>query len=159
MINYYKVLNINHKATTSEVKKAYRKLAMKYHPDSNSGYASVAQFLNVHEAYTILINDNKRKIYDQLLNNEASYISHINNPKTKDNESASDYSKKSKDLERWILEARDLAFKYGKMGYLTFSYTFKKGIYHGNRLLETTCLVVFALPMITMATLGYFAYI
>lgn len=64
--DYYEVLGINRKANENEIKKAYRKLAKKYHPDTNSGNAGAEQkFKEITEAYTILSDPKKRKLYDQ----------------------------------------------------------------------------------------------
>ena len=60
--DYYKILDISKTATTAEVKKAYRKLAVKYHPDKNPNDKSAeAKFKEVNEANEILKNDKKRK--------------------------------------------------------------------------------------------------
>ncbi len=62
----YSVLGIDRKASASEIKRAYRKLAKKYHPDSNEGDAGAAErFKEINEAYGILSDEEKRKLYDQ----------------------------------------------------------------------------------------------
>lgn len=64
--NYYEVLGISKTADESEIKKAYRKLAKKYHPDTNAGNAQAEEkFKEVTEAYEILSDPEKRKLYDQ----------------------------------------------------------------------------------------------
>ena len=64
--DYYEVLGINRQANDNEIKKAYRKLAKKYHPDTNSGNTNAEQkFKEVTEAYTVLSDPEKRKLYDQ----------------------------------------------------------------------------------------------
>ena len=64
--DYYEVLGINKNADVKAIKKAYRKLAKKYHPDINPGDANAeAKFKEVTEAYEILSNPEKRKLYDQ----------------------------------------------------------------------------------------------
>ena len=63
---YYEVLGVGKDASAEEIKKAYRKLAMKYHPDQNAGDATAeAKFKEVGEAYKILSDDEKRARYDQ----------------------------------------------------------------------------------------------
>ncbi|MBW1616172.1 MAG: J domain-containing protein [Deltaproteobacteria bacterium] len=64
-MDYYKILNIDKTATEAEIKKAYRKLAMKYHPDHTKGNKEAEdKFKRVSEAYAVLSNKEKRKQYD-----------------------------------------------------------------------------------------------
>ena len=64
--DYYETLGVARGADADEVRKAYRKLARKYHPDLNPGdKASEDRFKNVQEAYDILSDEKKRKVYDQ----------------------------------------------------------------------------------------------
>ena len=60
--NYYEVLGIDKKATKDDIKKAFRKLAQKYHPDKSHGEES--KFKEITEAYSILTDDKKRREYD-----------------------------------------------------------------------------------------------
>ncbi|SCY99258.1 J domain-containing protein [Flavobacterium caeni] len=65
MKNYYKILEIEYIASDAEIKQAYRKLALKYHPDKNQGNKSFEdKFKDVTEAYSILIDSFKRRDYD-----------------------------------------------------------------------------------------------
>jgi len=65
--DYYKVLGVARGATEPEIKKAYRKLAMKYHPDRNQGdKAAEDTFKEINEAYEVLGDTEKRARYDQL---------------------------------------------------------------------------------------------
>ncbi len=65
--DYYEVLGVNKNATEDELKKAYRKLAKKYHPDANLDNKEEAEkkFKEVNEAYETLSDPQKRKMYDQ----------------------------------------------------------------------------------------------
>ncbi len=64
--NFYKVLGVSESAGAVEIKKAYRKLAMKYHPDRNQGdKAAEEKFKEAAEAYEVLGDEEKRRIYDR----------------------------------------------------------------------------------------------
>src|SRR5512147_1842088 len=64
--DYYKVLGIDKKASQDEIKKAYRKQALKYHPDKNPGNKKAEEnFKEAAEAYEVLSNDEKRSRYDR----------------------------------------------------------------------------------------------
>ena len=64
--DYYEVLEINKNATDDEVKKSYRRLAKKYHPDLNKGdKAAEEKFKEISEAYEVLMDKNKRANYDK----------------------------------------------------------------------------------------------
>ncbi|MDY3521151.1 J domain-containing protein [Riemerella anatipestifer] len=68
MKNYYYFLGISEEATSEDIKKAYRKLSLKYHPDKNENDSFfVERFREVQEAYEVLINSSSRSLYDQKL--------------------------------------------------------------------------------------------
>lgn len=59
--NYYSLLEVSKGATTSEIKKAFRKMSMKYHPDKNPGDETAADnFKKINRAYEVLSDDNLR---------------------------------------------------------------------------------------------------
>jgi len=65
MENYYTILGVSKDATKEAIKKAYRKLAMKHHPDRNSGSQEAeVKFKNINNAYMVLSDDEKRRAYD-----------------------------------------------------------------------------------------------
>src|SRR5581483_2654927 len=64
--DYYETLGIGRSADTEEIRKSYRKLARKYHPDLNPGDKTAEErFKKVQEAYDVLSDEEKRKVYDQ----------------------------------------------------------------------------------------------
>ena len=64
--DYYEVLSIERSASADDIKRAYRRMAMKYHPDRNPGdEKAVEAFKEAAEAYEVLSNEEQRKIYDQ----------------------------------------------------------------------------------------------
>lgn len=66
--DYYKILGITHNATQEQIKRAYRRLAMEYHPDKNPDNKQAEEkFKEIVEAYDVLISPEKRKQFDNLL--------------------------------------------------------------------------------------------
>ena len=64
--DYYKILGLSNNASQDEIKKAYRKLAMQYHPDRNHGKEEWAneKFKEINEAFSVLGDPEKRRQYD-----------------------------------------------------------------------------------------------
>lgn len=72
--DYYEVLGVDKNADDATIKKAYRKLAKKYHPDTNAGNAEAEKkFKEISEAYAVLSDKEKRKEYDQFGNGDFEY--------------------------------------------------------------------------------------
>ncbi len=71
-MDYYKTLEISRSASKDEIKKAYRRLAVMYHPDS-SGWNSRDEFIKINTAYETLIDDTKKNAYDDNLNYNEKY--------------------------------------------------------------------------------------
>tara|TARA_Y100000389_G_C17034959_1_gene305281 strand:- start:74 stop:511 length:438 start_codon:yes stop_codon:yes gene_type:complete len=78
MKNYYSILDIDKNANKEEIKNAYKKLALKYHPDKNKDNKDIAEekFKEISEAYEVLSDDQKKYNYD----NGQNIIIHNHNP-------------------------------------------------------------------------------
>lgn len=63
--DYYEVLGVSKTSSSDEIKKQYRKLALKFHPDRNKSSEAAEHFKEISEAYAVLSDSEKRKIYDQ----------------------------------------------------------------------------------------------
>jgi DnaJ-class molecular chaperone len=64
--NYYEILGVDKDATQEQIKKAYRELALKYHPDRNRSPDATQKTQEINEAYAVLINEDSRKMYDRV---------------------------------------------------------------------------------------------
>jgi curved DNA-binding protein len=72
--DYYRILDVNRDASAEEIRKAYRKLARRYHPDVNpNDQSAVERFKEINEAYEVLRDPEKRQKYDQLGSNWQRY--------------------------------------------------------------------------------------
>jgi curved DNA-binding protein CbpA len=72
--DYYTILGVNPHAAAADIKRAYRKLAVRYHPDKNPDPRAHALFQEINEAYDVLGDPDKRKIYDIRLGNPLAEI-------------------------------------------------------------------------------------
>lgn len=63
--DYYQILGLQKSAKDDEIKKAYRKLALKYHPDKNKAAGAEDKFKEIAEAYEVLSDKKKRDVYDR----------------------------------------------------------------------------------------------
>lgn len=73
LIDYYIILGIHKSASAEEIKKAYRQQAKQFHPDVSSDALATAKFQLLNEAYHVLINNRKKRIYDYKLRNQINF--------------------------------------------------------------------------------------
>jgi len=73
-MNHYDILGVTRYATQKEIATAFRALAKKYHPDLNKSPDAKERFCQIYEAYSILNDDNKRKLYDSIIFRKAEDI-------------------------------------------------------------------------------------
>lgn len=104
MKDYYKILEVQKDATEDVIKKSYRKLAKKYHPDTNGGDEKAAQkFQEISEAYTILSDAKKRQEYDESFE------------KAQDFKEESFMGKKAKPTGKTGFSSQNFRFDFGDM--------------------------------------------
>ena len=124
MMDFYELLGINKDATHEEIKKAYRDMVKRYHPDVNKSDEASKIIISLNEAKETLLDDDKRSEYDKLLND-------INHSKTYSNDSTSYSAKKEEYKEnysesyvtRWQFLMTYLNFGKDKLG-IKFLKTF-----------------------------------
>ncbi len=107
MLDYYKILNIEKSAKNDEIKKAYRAAALFWHPDKNKSDQAHQKFIDITEAYNILMDPYKRTIYDELFKENTDLALR---PK-QTNYTNSETKNKHNIYEDWIKEERKKAEK------------------------------------------------
>ncbi len=113
--NYYKTLNIKLSSSQDEIKQAFRKLAIFWHPDKNSNPIAIEKMQEINEAYEILSNPVKRETYDKIYRELFYESSEITISKTANFEKQSEkeykereqkvrekYAKEIEELNKWI---------------------------------------------------------
>ena len=124
MMDFYELLGVKKNATKEEIKKAYRDMVKRYHPDVNKSDEASKIIISLNEAKETLLDDDKRSEYDKLLND-------INHSKTYSNDSTSYSAKKEEYKEnysesyvtRWQFLMTYLNFGKDKLG-IKFLKTF-----------------------------------
>jgi len=115
--NYYAVLGLNQSASSADIKKAYRDGCKKYHPDKNAHPDAHLLFIEIHEAYEFLCNDENRRLY------------HISISKSKQNDRVREWQEKKR------REAQARAVEYAQVN---LSY---------NLLFLCLCLLIIVVPL------------
>jgi curved DNA-binding protein CbpA len=131
--NHYETLGVSPNADKRAIKKAYRKLALEFHPDKNKSLDAHEKFIEINEAYLILYDDEARLRYDR---EYQFHFASKQEPKTeyserteKQRKSSSQESGKERsyqryedeDLNKWSKNAREQAESFAKMAFNEFS--------------------------------------
>jgi len=114
-INYYEVLGVAENASSAEITKAYRRAAMKWHPDRYKGPDATDKMALINEAYCILRDSEARLKYDQELSRYKQYKEKFNKPESESHfeeddtrqTTSQEYVYEDKTLEEWIRQARE----------------------------------------------------
>lgn len=89
--DYYEVLGVSKDATDAQIKKAFRTLAMKYHPDVNKSPDAEEKFKEINQAYSVLIDKDKRRLYDQFGHGAVDGTGNYAQNESTNDETASNY--------------------------------------------------------------------
>lgn len=140
--NYYKRLGLSKNASKEDIKKAFRQLALQYHPDRNKSPDAAQKFIEINEAYLILYDDDARQKY----NREYDY--HFKEEPVPHEEPSFQYEYNQNnssvfndpDLNNWSKNAREQGNEYAKMAFEEFSkmvigFVKETGFHLGNTLL------------------------
>jgi curved DNA-binding protein CbpA len=128
--DYYKLLDLTKNATRAEIKKAYRKLALEFHPDRNKTPDAHDKFISINEAYLILFDLEARDKYDSEYNNyynsentkiHCTFESSFQKRKEKEATNTRESQFEDADLNDWSKKAKQQGADYARMAYDDFS--------------------------------------
>lgn len=130
--NHYLTLRVTNTSSKSDIKKAYRKLALEFHPDRNRNSDAHEKFIEINEAYLILSDEEARIKYDRefyafyktsnnekFTNNKENFSNHSNQDYKKTTSTESIF--KDEDLNYWTKNARKQAEEFANMAFNEFS--------------------------------------
>lgn len=154
--NYYDILGLSRDSTKAEIKKAYRRLALEYHPDVNKSVNAHDKFIAINEAYLILFDDEAREKYNQeydfFKGNSRSSVNVSSSEKRTDYEGNSEYFGDN-DLKNWARKARKQGSEYSMMSFDEFSKYVMGVVKETGFQLGNTILVFFGI-ILTMSGCG-----
>jgi len=155
MVNYYTILGISKTADNQSIKRAFRAKAMVTHPDRNKSPNAHLEFLLLSEAYYILIDEVKRRVYDSLLS-DFERAQNLTSIRT-DPEEYKQYSE-------WVKEEKQRASKFANMNFEDFAKTLTKLVeggvnvaYFGCAFYTAICFIVAGLISIFDTAAGVFS--
>lgn len=122
--NYYKILELKSTATKEEIKKAYRKLALEFHPDRNKSPNAHDKFIEINESYLILYDDDAREKYDREFKSHFAKTSEQSQNKNEfSNETHTNQKEtfRDNDLNDWAKKAKNQGAEYARMAFVDFS--------------------------------------
>jgi hypothetical protein len=105
MIDYYKVLGVSQSASETEIKRAFRILAQRHHPDRSNAHDAAGQFIRVAEAYEVLRDSERRRVYDSTREESAETNPAVNYQR----------SQRKTSFDNFAAESRAKAERYSKM--------------------------------------------
>lgn len=131
--DYYKVLGLSSIATKEEIKKAYRKFALEFHPDKNKSPDAHEKFIEINEAYLILYDEEAREKYDREY--KYHFAKEDQQTESKKEQSQSSYKREQtnekkteyretfndSDLNDWAKKAKNQGAEYARMAFEDFS--------------------------------------
>lgn len=154
--DYYKILGLNKDATKAEIKKSYRELAKKYHPDVNKSPNATVEMQNIQEAYFILYDDEARLRYDvqydKVYGQKTKYKQHAND-ENRDQSSKQDREQKNYQfsdpiLEKWILNAKRQSAEFVKILYTDTKGVIASGCFYYFKALGISFIIFILLVII-----------
>jgi curved DNA-binding protein CbpA len=157
--DHYKILGLTRSATKVDIKKAYRKLALQWHPDKNKSSEAHNMFIKINEAYLILYDEEARVKYDKEyeyffgVEQEFSEKEPQNDYKADDKEQQSYHDP---DLNNWSRTAKKQANKYAAMSFDDFAKLIGEVIKETSR--QGFTAIIYAISGVTGAS-GIFSII
>jgi curved DNA-binding protein CbpA len=132
-MDYYQILDVTRFADLDEIRKAFRKKAMQFHPDINNDPRAKIEFLKINEAYQVLQDDEKRKLYDlRLVNGFPPQVVYYRPAQTRYRAYGDKYAHyRSQREARKVYRRADKLFDYALLLTLLFlgSFSLLYGIY------------------------------
>ena len=117
--DYYSILGVAPDASKEEIKKAYRRLALKHHPDKDKSPGAHERFIQINEAYLILSDDEARARYDAELRHHRAESGRDNRYQEEDHPGDSEHH--DIDLRAWAQNAKKQAEAFARMDYSKFA--------------------------------------